>query len=379
MTVKIAVDASGAGEPFVLLHGLGASRRLWHRAAPLLVASGRRVLAPDLPGFGDSPPAGPGFEFAAVTDALAGALRRRARGPFDLLGSSLGGAVALQFALALPRAGAAPGAGRARRVSRRGPGRSPPWPGALAEPALAVRRIAGRPLSVSPTARRALLWGAVAEPERLSRERRAADPLELGSRDSAGPGAGCGAPVRSAAAAAPARGSGRSDLGRARPGGSDHDARCDPGGAAGRGGRDDSRRGAHPAAGAPGGVRGGACSAFSSGSDEYGFLTTPSDPAASLLCRDIEPNADLIDRARWCRPAAGRSIGHFLGRRPGGRVPDRLLPRRHRVAAVADAGARPADRAAVDPLPDGQPPRVRRLGPESRDGRWSTSRAIWGT
>ena len=91
MTVKIAVDASGTGEPFVLLHGLGASRRLWHRAAPLLVASGRRVLAPDLPGFGDSPPAGPGFEFAAVTDALARALRRRARGPFDLLGSSLGG------------------------------------------------------------------------------------------------------------------------------------------------------------------------------------------------------------------------------------------------------------------------------------------------
>ena len=34
MTVKVAVDALGAGEPLVLLHGLGASRRLWHRAAP---------------------------------------------------------------------------------------------------------------------------------------------------------------------------------------------------------------------------------------------------------------------------------------------------------------------------------------------------------
>jgi pimeloyl-ACP methyl ester carboxylesterase len=167
VTVKVVVDVRGAGEPFVLLHGLGASRRLWHRVAPLLAASGRRVLAPDLPGFGDSPPAGPGFEFAAVTDALARALRRRARGQFDLLGSSLGGAVALQFAIEHPEL--------VRRLVLAAPaGFSPrPWPvasvaGVLAEPALAVRRIAGAPLSVSATARRAVLWGAVAEPQRLA-------------------------------------------------------------------------------------------------------------------------------------------------------------------------------------------------------------------
>lgn len=167
MTVKVAVDASGAGEPLVLLHGLGASRRLWHRVTPLLAASGRRVLAPDLPGFGDSPPAGSGFEFTAVTDALAGALRRRSRRPFDLLGSSLGGAVALQLAIEHPEL--------VRRLVLAAPaGFSPrPWPlasvaGALAEPALAVRRIAGGPLSVSPTARRAILWGAVAEPQHMS-------------------------------------------------------------------------------------------------------------------------------------------------------------------------------------------------------------------
>ena len=168
MTVKVAVDALGAGEPLVLFHGLGASRRLWHRAAPLLAADGRLVIAPDLPGFGDSPPAGPGFEFDAVTDLLASALAERARGRFDLLGSSLGGAVALQFALAYPEL--------VRRLVLAAPAGFSPRPrpvastaGALADPALAVRRIAGVPLSVSPTARRVFLWGAVAEPQRLSR------------------------------------------------------------------------------------------------------------------------------------------------------------------------------------------------------------------
>jgi pimeloyl-ACP methyl ester carboxylesterase len=140
---------------------------LWHRVTPLLAESGRRVLALDLPGFGDSPPAGPGFEFAAVTDAVAHALRRRSRRPFDLLGHSLGGAVALQFAIEYPEL--------VRRLVLAAPAgfspRSRPIAdvaGTLAGPALRLRRIAGRPLSVSPTARRAILWGAVAEPQLLA-------------------------------------------------------------------------------------------------------------------------------------------------------------------------------------------------------------------
>ena len=164
--MKVALDAAGAGEPLVLLHGLGASRRLWHRVVPLLAVD-RLVLAPDVPGFGESPPAGPGFEFASVIEALAASLADRAGGPFDLLGSSLGGALGLQFAIEHPEL--------VRRLVLAAPaGFSPrPWPlgavaGALAEPALAVRRIAGGPLSVSASARRVLLWGAVAAPQRLS-------------------------------------------------------------------------------------------------------------------------------------------------------------------------------------------------------------------
>jgi len=165
VAVKVAMDAMGSGEPLVLLHGLGASRRLWHRAMPLL-SRDRLVIAPDLPGFGDSPPAGEGFEFEAVSEALAGPLRDRAGGPFDLLGASLGGAVALRFAVAHPEL--------VRRLALAAPAGFSPRPGPvafaagrLADPALAVRRTVGAPIAVSARARRVLLWGAVAEPQRL--------------------------------------------------------------------------------------------------------------------------------------------------------------------------------------------------------------------
>lgn len=41
--------------PFLLLHGLPTSGRLWRHVAPQLEALGHRVFAPDLPGFGDTP------------------------------------------------------------------------------------------------------------------------------------------------------------------------------------------------------------------------------------------------------------------------------------------------------------------------------------
>jgi pimeloyl-ACP methyl ester carboxylesterase len=38
--------------PLVLIHGVTASARIWWRVGPALAASGRRVVAPDLPGHG---------------------------------------------------------------------------------------------------------------------------------------------------------------------------------------------------------------------------------------------------------------------------------------------------------------------------------------
>ena len=48
---RISWSELGSGPPLVLLHGLMDSHRTWRRVAPLL-ASGFRVLMPDLPGHG---------------------------------------------------------------------------------------------------------------------------------------------------------------------------------------------------------------------------------------------------------------------------------------------------------------------------------------
>jgi pimeloyl-ACP methyl ester carboxylesterase len=169
VAVKVEVDARGTekGEPLVLLHGLGASRLVWRRAAPRLARS-RLVIAPDLPGLGGSAPAGPGFDLDDVAGALAGVLAERAGGPFDLLGTSLGGAVAVHLAAAHPDL--------VRRLVLAAPAGFTPWrlplaasgAGAASERAIAARRIVGARVAGSATVRRTLLWGAVAEPARLS-------------------------------------------------------------------------------------------------------------------------------------------------------------------------------------------------------------------
>lgn len=54
--MKLHVEVQGQGDPTaVLLHGMMGSRESWRRVVPLLVASGYRVLAVDLPGHGLSP------------------------------------------------------------------------------------------------------------------------------------------------------------------------------------------------------------------------------------------------------------------------------------------------------------------------------------
>ncbi len=162
----IAIDETGHGPPLVLLHGVGASRAVWRLVTPAL-AEDRRVIAPDLPGFGESAPAANGFDLDSAAAALADPLAERAGGPFDLLGNSLGGAVAFRLAVARPDlvrrlvlsapAGFAPGPRALRAVA-----------GAFGDPAVALRRIVGAPVASVPAARRALLWGAIAEPQRLA-------------------------------------------------------------------------------------------------------------------------------------------------------------------------------------------------------------------
>ncbi|MGH2987066.1 MAG: alpha/beta fold hydrolase, partial [Solirubrobacterales bacterium] len=57
--MDLGYDRVGAGEPLVLIHGLGGTRRIWRPVIDRIAAE-REVVAIDVPGFGDSPqlPAG---------------------------------------------------------------------------------------------------------------------------------------------------------------------------------------------------------------------------------------------------------------------------------------------------------------------------------
>lgn len=65
---------SGEGEPLLLVHGLGASGRVWDPVVELL-APRRRVIVLDMPGFGAAPSLPAGTEPSPVN--LAAALRER--------------------------------------------------------------------------------------------------------------------------------------------------------------------------------------------------------------------------------------------------------------------------------------------------------------
>ena len=98
---------AGGAPPLVLLHGISADRGEWALSLPLL-ARWRRVLAFDLLGHGRSDkPAGEGvvYRVRLLADAVVGGIEALPDPPdrVDLLGHSLGGAVALDVVRRHPR------------------------------------------------------------------------------------------------------------------------------------------------------------------------------------------------------------------------------------------------------------------------------------
>lgn len=92
---------SGEGRPLVLLHGFGMSHHVWLPIAERLAASGRQMLAFDLPGFGATPllPRTTAVSVEDMAAALIRELQRRGiEEPVDVVGNSLGGRVALEVA-----------------------------------------------------------------------------------------------------------------------------------------------------------------------------------------------------------------------------------------------------------------------------------------
>ena len=90
----------GAGATIVLLHAGVCDRRCWREVGERLAGAGRDVVAYDRRGFGDVPPAdGP---FRHVDDVLAVLDAVSPDTPAWLVGSSMGGGVALDAALEAP-------------------------------------------------------------------------------------------------------------------------------------------------------------------------------------------------------------------------------------------------------------------------------------
>jgi len=94
------VEATGHGPPLVLLHGWAMHAGIWGPLVPRL-ARRHRVYAVDLPGHGRSAEL-PRFTLDAVVETLAARFADTAQ-PVSLLGWSLGGQLAIRWALSEPQ------------------------------------------------------------------------------------------------------------------------------------------------------------------------------------------------------------------------------------------------------------------------------------
>ncbi|MFQ5827862.1 MAG: alpha/beta fold hydrolase [Candidatus Methylomirabilia bacterium] len=93
--------AAGTGPPVLLIHGLGGFAESWRHNLPAL-ARQAAVVSVDLPGFGhSSKPPGP-YHLSRFVEALDGFIGSLELGRTSLIGHSLGGAVAVAYALARP-------------------------------------------------------------------------------------------------------------------------------------------------------------------------------------------------------------------------------------------------------------------------------------
>ncbi len=159
--MSVAYDRTGRGPALVLLHPLGADRRVWNPVVELLRGE-RELITIDLPGFGESAPLRgrephPRTLAAAVAEHLAAIGVHRPH----VAGNSLGGWVALELGLA----------GRARSVTGIAPA------GLWAEPLVPRVAIAHRaarallpligPVAATGAGRSLLLRGTVARPRRV--------------------------------------------------------------------------------------------------------------------------------------------------------------------------------------------------------------------
>ncbi|ATL25436.1 alpha/beta fold hydrolase [Streptomyces formicae] len=96
--MTVAYERAGAGEPLLLLHGIGHHWQAWSPVIDILAAE-HDVIAVDLPGFGESAalPDGVPYDLATVTAALGALCEALEVERPHVAGNSLGGLLALEL------------------------------------------------------------------------------------------------------------------------------------------------------------------------------------------------------------------------------------------------------------------------------------------
>ena len=99
--VSLHYASEGSGPPILLLHGLGGFAHVWRHSLPVLGRQGG-TFALDLPGFGFSSKPPGRYPLGLLARAIDGFARSLGLERLALVGHSLGGAVAVAYALAYP-------------------------------------------------------------------------------------------------------------------------------------------------------------------------------------------------------------------------------------------------------------------------------------
>jgi pimeloyl-ACP methyl ester carboxylesterase len=100
-----ALEWPGGGESVLLVHGYMDAAGTWDRVAPSIAATGRRVVALDMRGFGKGPraPRGSYYHFADYVFDLADVVEQLSpSAPVSLVGHSMGGTITTLFAGTFP-------------------------------------------------------------------------------------------------------------------------------------------------------------------------------------------------------------------------------------------------------------------------------------
>src|SRR3954462_390232 len=98
---RVTYRTAGRGPVLLLLHGITNSSQTWERVAPML--SGRFTLvAPDLLGHGKSAPPPGDYSLGAHASGVRDLLTALGHEHATIVGHSLGGGIAMQFAYQFP-------------------------------------------------------------------------------------------------------------------------------------------------------------------------------------------------------------------------------------------------------------------------------------